>query len=92
MLALAVPEQAEAQTVTTFISNSAQLNSQSSSNLIRATAFTTGANSGGYTLSSVDVYADMQSGTVTPVVEIYEDNAGEPGTLHATPEQPRNVN
>ena len=93
VLALAVPEQAEAQTVVTFISNSARL-ATNASNPSRATAFTTGGNSGGYELSSVDIYVSAQtiSGTVTPQVEIYEDNAGNPGTLHATPDQPRSVN
>ena len=53
--------------------------------------FTTGSNSGGYGLSSVDVYAAMQSGSPTPLVEIYEDNAGNPGTLHATLSSPATV-
>ena len=87
VLALAVPEQAEAQTVTTFISNSAQVGS-TASNLLRATAFTTGGNSGGYELSSVDVYVSTSTATPTPLVEIYEDNAGNPGTLHATLSNP----
>ena len=47
VLALAVPEQAKAQTVTTFISNSAQFDTDSRSALIRATAFTTGSNQRG---------------------------------------------
>ena len=91
VLALAVPEQAEAQTVTTFISNSAQLDTTRGSDLIRATAFTTGSSSGGYGLSSVDLYVDSQSGTVTPLVEIYENSSGEPGTLHATLSNPATV-
>ena len=33
----------------------------------------------------------IQSGTVTPLVEIYEDNAGNPGTLHATLSNPATV-
>ena len=91
VLALAVPEQAEAQTDTTFISNSDQLASSVLASQIRATAFTTGSNSGGYGLSSVDVYVGIQSGTVTPLVEIYEDNAGNPGALHATLSNPATV-
>ena len=81
-----------AQTGTTFISNSAQVGT-SSSNSVYATAFTTGGNSGGYGLSSVDVYlADFNySGTVTPRVEIFEDNAVNPGTLHATLINPATV-
>ncbi len=88
--ALAVPEQAEAQTDTTFISNSAQVGANGSE-LIRATAFTTGGNSGGYGLSSVDVYAPLQGGSPTPLVEIYEDNAGSPGTLFATLGSPATI-
>ena len=81
-----------AQTDTTFISNSAQVGT-SRSNSVYATAFTTGGNSGGYGLSSVDVYlADFNySGTVTPRVEIFEDNAVNPGTLHATLINPATV-
>ncbi len=89
LAALAVPEQAEAQTDTTFISNSAQLTSSDSSAL-RATAFTTGSNSGGYGLSSVDVYVSSQ-GLSNPLVEIYEDDAGNVGTLHATLSDPATI-
>ena len=74
---------------TTFISNSAQVTSTISF-LIRATAFTTGSNSGGYGLSSVDVYVGIRS-PFNPLVEIYEDNAGAPGTLHATLSDPATV-
>ena len=77
------------QTDTTFISNSAQVTSTSSF-LIRATAFTTGSNSGGYGLSSVDVYVGTRT-AFNPLVEIYEDNAGAPGTLHATLSDPATV-
>ena len=91
VLALAVPEQAKAQTVTTFISNSAQFDTDRRSALIRATAFTTGSNSGGYGLSSVDVYVSSFVGSPTPLVEIYEDNAGFLGTLHATLSNPATV-
>ena len=79
------------QTDTTFISNSAQVTSSTEADLIRATAFTTGGNSGGYGLSSVDVYAGILVDPLTPVVEIYVDNAGEPGTLHATLSNPATV-
>ena len=55
-LALGVPEQAAAQTATTFVSNFNQL---FDSYIFRsgdtAQAFTTGSNTDGYTLSSVDV-------------------------------------
>ena len=94
MLALAVPEQAEAQTDTTLISNSAQL-STFTSDSVRATAFRTGGHSGGYELSSVDVYVGTLGSGVTPRVEIYENNAGipggDPGTLFATLSNPTTV-
>ena len=77
------------QTVVTFISNSAQLDANSSSILIRATAFTTGGNSAGYELSSVDIYVPyFVSSSTIPRVEIYEDSGGDPGTLHATLNNP----
>ena len=76
---------------TTFISNSSRANYSNRSSLIRATAFTTGDNSGGYGLSRVDVYTATPSGTVIPRVEIYEDNADAPGTLHATLINPATV-
>ena len=85
VLALAVPVQAQD---TTFISNSAHLPSSMGDEQLRASAFTTGSNSGGYGLSSVDIYLGIQPGTVTPLVEIYEDNADSPGTLHATLSNP----
>ena len=91
VLALAVPEQAEAQTDTTFISNSAQLSTIRIRSHIRATAFTTGSNSGGYGISSVDVYLGTQGTSSTPLVEIYENNAGNPGTLFATLSNPATV-
>ena len=50
--AVAAPEQAAAQTETTFLSNTGQT-SNTASNLVRATEFTTGA--GTYTLSSVAI-------------------------------------
>ena len=96
MLALAVPEQAEAQTDTTLISNSAQL-STFTSDSVRATAFRTGDGDhiGGYGLSSVDVYVGTLGSGVTPRVEIYENNAGipggDPGTLFATLSNPTTV-
>ena len=58
-LALGVPEQAAAQTATTFVSNFNQL---SDSHIFRsgdtAQPFTTGSNTAGYTLSSVDVKSE----------------------------------
>ena len=76
------------QTVVTFISNSAQRSSDFS-RAANATAFTTGGNSGGYELSSVDIYLPLGGAAgETPKVEIFEDSAGDPGTLHATLNNP----
>ena len=67
----------QSQTITTFISNTGQTMPSTSSNTI-ATAFTTGA--GTYTLSSVGIYIGTQTGTPTPLVRIYEDDSGNPGS------------
>ena len=63
VLATVAPEQAAAQTVTTFISNTGQTFSDDP-NQRRATAFTTGT--GTYTLSSVAILLGTQSGSPTP--------------------------
>ena len=86
VLATVAPEPAAAQTVTTFISNTGQTGTTAS--LVRATEFTTGT--GTYTLSSVGIYLDgVPSGTTTPVVQIYGDSGGNPGsTLLATMTNP----
>ncbi len=83
--AVAAPEQAAAQTETTFLSNTGQ-NVGFGSNNLRATRFTTGA--GTYTLSSVGIDTGIQpSPTPTPLVEIYGNTGtgvGAPSTLVAT--------
>ncbi len=71
---------AAAQAVTTFISNTEQ--SRGITFWVRATAFTTGTST--YTLSSVGVDTMVQTGSTTPVVALYGDNGGNPGTLLAT--------
>ena len=81
VLATAAPEQAAAQTVTTFISNTGQ-GADVTSQLPRATAFTTGT--GTYTLSSVAIRLGTHADTPTPLVQIYGDASGNPGTLVAT--------
>ncbi len=88
-LALAVPGEAQAQTVTTFISNAGQESLSSSGDTRsedpRATAFTTGENDAGYWLTSVDVFASAFSGSVTPRVEIFLNSTdNRPRTRHAT--------
>ena len=92
VLALGVPEQAEAQTVTTFISNSAQASGNTAADNPRATAFTTGDNTAGYGLTSVDIFTSSQSGSPNPLVQIVRNSAGDrPGTLHATLINPATV-
>ena len=77
VLATPPTDQAAAQTATTFISNTGQT-SNSGSSTIRATAFGTGT--GTHTLSSVGIYLNSSSNTVTPDVKIYGDTGGSPGT------------
>ena len=72
------PEQAAAQTVTTFISNTGQTGFTSFSS-VRATAFGTGT--GTYTLSTVGIYlGTAPTSATTPDVKIYGDTGGNPGT------------
>ena len=88
---LGVPETAEAQTATTFISNVGQVGSSASANP-RATAFTTGGSSEGYGLTSVDVYLATNPSTVTPRVEIFRNSTSDrPGTRLATLTNPANL-
>ncbi len=86
VLATAAPEQAAAQTVTTFLSNTGLAKSNTLRHL-RAQAFTTGT--GTYTLSSVAISVGSSAGT--PVVQIYGDTSGNPGTLVATMTNPAAV-
>ena len=89
VLATVAPEPAAAQTVTTFISNTGQTTTESSQ-AVRATAFTTGT--GTYTLSSVGIVVRTQSSSPTPVVKIYGDSGGNPGTtLLATMTNPGTI-
>ena len=86
-LLLALPSQA--QTVTTFISNTGQTTNLASAD-VQAVAFTTGT--GTYTLSSVGIFVGAQNGTPTPVVQVYGDSGGNPGTtLVATMTNPGTI-
>ena len=79
-----VPRQAP--TLTTFISNTGQ-SSGGGSNTVRATEFTTGA--GTYTVSEVRIYISTQTGSPTPLVRIYQNDSGNPGsTIVATMTNP----
>ena len=71
-------------TTTTFISNTGQT-SNADLTTTRATAFTTGTST--YTLSSVGIHLSAQSGTPTPLVQIYGDTSGNPGLRGGHPEQ-----
>ena len=87
VLATVAPEPAAAQT--TFISNTGQTES-GSSQAVQAVAFTTGT--GTYTLSSVGIGVGTQSSSPTPVVKIYGDTGGNPGTtLVATMTNPGTI-
>ena len=71
-----MPGEAEAQTVTTFISNTGQPTSSSSSlsspTFYYAQRFTTGSNPGGYSLSEIVVSIDGSSATHTPAFAIHQ--------------------
>ena len=80
------PEQAAAQTDTTFISNTGQT-STTTDTIVRATSFGTGAAT--YTLSSVGIYlGSIPASNITPVVRIHENGMTgsfiRPGAVVAT--------
>ena len=79
----ALPLQAQAQTVTTFVSNTAQ-GSGGASNHFQAQRFATGTNTGGYTISEVQVRLNTTASRSTSV-KIRKNNAtNKPGDLVAT--------
>ena len=88
VLATLAPEQAAAQTVTTFISNTGQ-SAPFTATSMRGIAFTTGT--GTYTLSSVTIAVSTQTvgSNPTPLVQIYTNGTDSlPGTLVATMTNP----
>ena len=89
VLATLAPEQAAAQTVTTFISNTGRITTTATSSHVQATAFRTGT--GTYTLSSVALRLHSQTGTPTPAVQIYTHTSIGPGTLVATMTNPATI-
>ncbi|WP_419935295.1 putative Ig domain-containing protein [Candidatus Palauibacter sp.] len=89
VLATLAPEQAAAQTVTTFISNTGRITTTATSSDVQATAFRTGT--GTYTLSSVALRLHSQTGTPTPAVQIYTHTSIGPGTLVATMTNPATI-
>ena len=88
VLATVAPEQAAAQTVTTLLSNTGQTFIHASI-AVRATAFTTGT--GTYTLSGVGIELSIQPSGIIPVVQIYGDTSGLPGTPEATMTNPGTI-
>ena len=73
-LALGLPGEAQAQTVTTFITNAGQAG-VTSSITARATAFITGGNTAGYELTSVDIRTGTSLVSLTPRVEVFRNGA-----------------
>ena len=89
--ALALPATAEAQTVTTLVSNTGQSDDVVGSQHA-AQQFTTGSNPSGYNLTSVGVRLYQSLPAVGMIrVRILEDNSGSPGTSLVTLENPDSV-
>ena len=78
---LALPMTAQAQTVTTFVSNINQTSDDSAQNSLGiAQQFTTGSNSGGFTLSSVDIKTEDTNGDTFSVSVCAVTSLGVPST------------
>ena len=80
-LLIAFAPEAQAQT-TTLVSNTGERASTSTGGDMRGTQFTTGANSTGYTISSVDVL--IRDATAAPTVTIRANGTNPTGTVIAT--------
>ena len=80
---LAVSAAAQAQTVTTLVSNTDSQHDGGSTGNVRAQSFETGFNTGGYTISEVHIRFGSAFGRTT-LVKIRADAGGEPGDLVAT--------
>ena len=76
----ALPPQAQAQTLTTLVSNTGEALANGVTSSINAQSFVTGFNAGGYTISAVQIRLKSVSGKTT-VVRIREDDNGNPGDL-----------
>ena len=83
---LALPLQAEAQTLTTFVSNTNQtLDSGSGISDFQAQKFVTGTNAAGYTISDFQIWLRTPLGSRSTSVKIRENKANnKPGDLVAT--------
>ena len=80
---LAVSAAAQAQTVTTLVSNTDSQHDGGSTGNVRAQSFETGFNTAGYTISEVRIRFGSAFGRTT-LVKIRADAGGEPGDLVAT--------
>ena len=86
--ALALPATTQAQSVTTFVSNTGETQDRDSTS-IQASSFTTGSNTDGYTLSEVDVRHISSTSTSGTMVKVMSDNgSGRPGALVANLDNP----
>ena len=74
----------QAQTVTTLVSNTGQTVNTSGSSHFQAQSFVTGDNTGGYTITEVQIRLRTVTSGDTTTVKIKENNSGEPGNLVAT--------
>ena len=87
---LALPLQAQAQTLTNLVSNTGETLESSFTESIVAQRVRTGANADGYTISEVDIRLKLLSGRSTSV-SIRKNANGEPGDLVATLTNPGNL-
>ena len=87
---LAVSTAAQAQTLTTLVSNTGEALAIGVTSSINAQSFVTGFNAGGYAISAVQIRLKSVSGKTT-VVRIREDDNGNPGDLVATLTNPASL-
>ena len=85
----ALPPQAQAQTLTTLVSNTGETLASGFTKSIVAQRVRTGMNTDGYTISEVDIRLKLVSGSTS--VSIRKNASGEPGDLVAALTNPRNL-
>ena len=83
VLLLAAPQQADAQRARTLVSN-IRGGDTSGASIDRAQRFTTGDNSGGYTLSSIEIFSGDNESDAASVSVWTVDSNGYPNAVHAT--------
>ena len=86
---LVLPLQAQAQTLTTLVSNTGETLASGFTESIVAQRVRTGMNTDGYTISEVDIRLKLVSGSTS--VTIRKNASGEPGDLVAVLTNPRNL-